>query len=161
VPLAASFLFVARIPRASLVDPSFAEFLPHFEEADQRFINGDPSLWKQIASRSADATTMAGWGGYEKGWHELEKRYDWAAARFQESGAKVNVEYLSSGVSGTLAYTVAIEQCSPRLIGEDEPTTIRLRVTNIFQKENREWKLLHHHADPIVSKISSTEGSEK
>jgi ketosteroid isomerase-like protein len=36
-----------------------------------------------------------------------------------------------------------------------------LRVTNIFQKENGEWKLLHHHADPIMNKTAPAAVLEK
>jgi hypothetical protein len=56
-------------------------------------------------------------GAYEKGWSEVSARYDWAASRFKDSGAKLKIEYLSSGVSGGLAYTVAIERCDVRLKG--------------------------------------------
>jgi hypothetical protein len=37
---------------------------------------------------------MGGWGAYEKGWAEAEARYEWAAARFTESGASPTFEYL-------------------------------------------------------------------
>jgi ketosteroid isomerase-like protein len=138
------------------VDLSFRAFLPLFEKGTNRFVNGDPKVWKQNTSPSADATIMAGWGAYERGWTEISARYDWAAARFQESGAEVNIEYLASGISGDLAYTVAIERCEARLVGHDKLAPMPLRVTNIFWKENGHWKLLHHHADPIITKTAPT-----
>lgn len=144
----------AQAPATVVRDPGFRHFLPHFEEGTSRFINGDPTVWKQNASRSGDTTIMGGWAAYERGWTDVAARYDWAAARFRDSGAKVTVEYLSSGVSGDLAYTVAIERCEIRLTGQDKPTVMPLRVTNIFRKEDGEWKLLHHHADPIVAKTA-------
>src|SRR5215216_6142317 len=100
----------SQIPAAPAGDSSLQAFLPHFEEGINRFINGDPTLWKQNASHRDDATIMGAWGAYERGWNEAGPRYDWAAARFRESGARVKVEYLSTGVSGDLAYTVAIER---------------------------------------------------
>ena len=135
-------------------DSSLRSFLSRFEEGINRFINGDPTLWKQNASRRDDATIMGAWGAYEKGWDEAGPRYDWAAARFRESGAKVKIEYLSSGVSGDLAYTVAIERSEALVVGEDKPAPMALRVTHVFRKEGGVWKLAHRHADPLIGKTA-------
>ena len=142
----------AEIPAA--LDPSFEQFLPQFERGIGRFLNGDPTLWKQNASQSPDATIMGAWGAYEKGWSEASPRYDWAAARFKDNGATVKVEYLSSGVSGDLAYTVAIERSRVRIAGQEQPAIMSLRATHLFRKENGEWKMLHRHADPLTGKTS-------
>jgi ketosteroid isomerase-like protein len=144
----------SQIPAAATGDASLRSFLPQFEEGISRFINGDSSLWKQYVSRRDDVTLMGGWGAWEKGWNEAGPRYDWAAARFRESGAKVNVEYLSSAVSGDLAYTVAIERSQARLVDQDKPAPMALRVTHLFRKEDGVWKLVHRHADPLVVKTA-------
>jgi hypothetical protein len=91
-------------------DPGFRAFLSSFERGIDDFINGDPALWKRNASRRDDAMIMGAWGAYEKGWQEVDARYDWAAARFEKSGAKAQFEYLSCAVSGNLGYSVAIER---------------------------------------------------
>jgi ketosteroid isomerase-like protein len=142
----------SQIPAAASDDSSLRSFLTQFEEGISRFINGDPTIWKQNASQRDDVTIMGAWGGYEKGWSEAGPRYDWAAARFRESGAKVKVEYLASDLSGDLAYTVAIERSEVRLADQDKPATMALRVTHLFRKENGTWKLVHRHADPITEK---------
>lgn len=139
-------------PTATAGDSSLQAFLPQFEEGISRFINGDPSVWKQHASRRDDATIMGAWGAYEKGWGEVGARYDWAAARLKESGAKVKVEYLSTGVSGDLAYAVTIERSEVRLVDQEKPALMVLRVTHIFRKEGGEWKVVHRHADPLIGK---------
>ena len=144
----------SQIPATVLSDSSLRAFLTKFEEGISRYINGDPTLWKQNASRRDDVTIMGAWGGYEKGWSEVGPRYDWAAARFRPSGAKVKVEYLSSEVSGDLAYTVAIERREVRLSDQDKPAVMALRVTHIMRKENGTWKLVHRHADPITVKTA-------
>jgi ketosteroid isomerase-like protein len=139
---------------AVIADASLRAFLPPFEEGINRFINGDPALWKQNASRRDDATIMGAWGAFEKGWSEVGPRYDWASARLRESGAKVKIEYLSSGVSGDLAYTVAIERSEVRLIDQAKSAPMALRVTHLFRKEDGVWKLLHRHADPLTLKTA-------
>jgi ketosteroid isomerase-like protein len=97
---------------------------------------------------------MGAWGGYEQGWTAVGPRYDWAAARFRDSGAQVQVDYLASGVNGELAYTVAIERSEVRLVDQDHPAPMALRVTHIFRKEDGVWKLVHRHADPLMGKTS-------
>jgi ketosteroid isomerase-like protein len=138
----------------AVIDPSLQAFLPQFEEGTNGFINGDPTLWKQNASQRDDAMIMGAWGAYEKGWDEVGPRYDWAAARFTESGAKVQVEYLASTVSGDLAYTVAIERSEVRLVDQDKPVPMALRVTHLFRKEDGAWKLVLRHADPLMGKTA-------
>ncbi len=104
-------------------ESSFRAFLEQFEQATRGFINGDPDLWKQHASRRDDVTLMGGWGICEKGWAGVGARYDWAAARFRDSGAALTVEYLASGVSGDLAYTVGIERSVVRLADQSRRRT--------------------------------------
>ena len=135
-------------------DGSLRAFLARFEEATSRFINGDSELWKASVSQRDDATIMGGWGAYEQGWNQVGARYEWAAARFRESGARVQVEYLSSAVSGDLAFSVAIERSEALVAGQDKPAPMTLRVTHAFRKEDGEWKLIHRHADPLIDKTA-------
>jgi ketosteroid isomerase-like protein len=132
----------------------FQSFLVQFEAATTRFLNGDATQWKQIASHRDDVTIMGAWGAYEKGWRDVGSRYDWAVERFVHSGARMQVEYLASGESGDLAYTIAIERSTVRVIGEEKPASMALRVTHLFRKENGAWKLIHRHADPIMGKTA-------
>jgi ketosteroid isomerase-like protein len=145
---------VSQIPATVVGNASLRSFLPRFEEGTERFINGDPALWKQNASHRDDVTLMGGWGDFKKGWHEVGPHYDWAAARFKESGAKLQVEYISTEVSGDLAYTVAIERSEVSLADQDQPAPMVLRVTHIFRKEGGVWKLVHRHADPLMGKTA-------
>jgi ketosteroid isomerase-like protein len=135
-------------------EASFRAFLSQFEEATRRFINGDPAPWKQHVPRRDDVTLMGGWGICEKGWAGVGGRYDWAAKRFRESGAALAVEYLSSAVSGDLAYTVTIERSVVRLAGEVADAPMVLRVTHAFRHEEGAWRLVHRHADPLVNTMS-------
>lgn len=45
-------------------EASFRAFLTEWEKAQTRFINGDPSLWKQHTSHRNDVTILGGFGGY-------------------------------------------------------------------------------------------------
>lgn len=141
-----------RVAPAAANDSSFLAFLQRWETAQSRFINGDPTSWKQSASHRADATILGAFGGYgEKGWEVVGARYDWASSQYRESGATMRVEYLNIGVSGDLAFTVGIEhQTGARVAGQ--PSTRALRATQVFRREAGAWKLLHRHADPLMEK---------
>jgi ketosteroid isomerase-like protein len=133
-------------------EASFREFLPRFERGLTNFVNGRPAELISYCSLADDATLMGGWGAYERGRQQLEPRFAWAASQFQENGAKVAIEYLSTKVSGDLAYTVSIERMTVRLTAKPAPMSMALRVTHVFGLENGAWKLLHRHADSFTEK---------
>ena len=126
-------------------DASFRTFLPEWEKAQARFIQGDPALWKQHASHGDDVTILGGFGGYgEKGWDAVGARYDWASSRYEGGKATLKVEYVSVVVLGDMALTVGIER--------QEAPRRELRATQVFRREDGAWKLLHRHADALVEK---------
>jgi ketosteroid isomerase-like protein len=147
--------------RPVVADPSLHEFLASFEEGTRRFIGGDTSLWMQNVSRRDDVMIMGAWGAHEKGWPEVQARYEWAGARFRDSNATLNVEYLAVSVSGDLAYTTAIERSTVKLAGQETAAPMALRATHIFRKEEGAWKLILRHADPLVAKTATETVLEK
>jgi ketosteroid isomerase-like protein len=132
----------------------FTEFLETFADGISGFLNGDAARWKAIASHRDDVTIMGAWGAAETGWAEASPRYDWAAARFQPSGARVQIQYLAIGEHGGFGYTVAIERSTVRVIGAEKPAPMALRVTHLFRRENGAWRMIHRHADPLMSKTA-------
>lgn len=140
--------------QAPAVDQDFRSFLQEWEKAQTRFINGDPTLWKQHTSQRADVTILGGFGGEgEKGWNAVGARYDWASAQYQAGRATMTVEYLSVVVNGDVAFTAGVERQHNVRVGSQPETAARaLRATQVFRKENGQWKLLHRHADQMTEK---------
>ncbi len=118
---AASLLGQTQVRQAGNTEASFPTFLAQWEEALSRFLNGDPTVWKQNSSQGEDATIFGAFGGYEKGWNEVGPRYDWAASQYRQSGARKQIEYLNTDVSGDLAFTVAIERDDVRVGKQEKP----------------------------------------
>jgi ketosteroid isomerase-like protein len=147
--------------RSIVQDPSLRQFLESFEEGTRRFINGDTALWMDNVSRRDDAMILGAWGAHEKGWPEVQARYQWAGARFRDSTAKLTVEYLTSVQSGELAFTTAIERSEVKVADQDKAAAMALRVTHIFRKEDGAWKLVLRHADPLVAKTAPESVLEK
>ena len=142
-------------------DSSFQAFLRRWEDAQSRFLNGDPTLWKQNSSQGEDATIFGAFGGQEKGWKEVGPRYDWAASQYKQSGAKKQVEYLNIDVSDDLAFTVSIERDAVQIGNQTKPEARALRVTQVFRRESGAWKLLHRHADPLMEKRAPSATPQK
>lgn len=125
--------------------PSFAAALERLHAAMARVANGDISAIKALYSHADDASSFYGWGGYEKGWAAVSKRWDWAGQQFK--GGTVTYENVTTVVSAELAYTTEIETFEVRMEGMDQPTRWSNRVTHVFRLESGEWRLVHRHAN--------------
>jgi hypothetical protein len=55
---------------------TFSDFRRQFELGIERFLNGDPTLWKSNVSREADGTLMGGWGREQGDWKLLHRHAD-------------------------------------------------------------------------------------
>jgi ketosteroid isomerase-like protein len=125
--------------------------IAQYHLAQKEFVKGNPQPLKDVCSHSSDVTILGGWGGFEKGWAEqVEKRYDWASARFSSDEDQRQIENVSLVVTSEMAYSVDIERSKIRLANSQELRSLALRVTTIFRLENGDWKVVHRHADPLV-----------
>src|SRR5579859_4772940 len=134
-------------------DNDIQEALRAIEAGMTCFVAGDSEPFKARWSHQADVSIMGAWGTAEVGWPDSEPRLDWAAARFH--GGNWTQELLTAGTSGDLLYTVTIERMQPVLEGQDAAGRSELRVTHVFRRENGHWKIVHRHADPIISKTDA------
>ena len=56
-------------------------------------------------------------------------------------------EVVAADVSGDMAYTVGYEHTSARVNGE--PRAYTSRVTQVYRREDAEWKVAHRHGDTV------------
>lgn len=130
------------------IEQEFRDYLARRREATAAFFNGDAGPWKAQALQTDDITMFGGYGGHEQGWQAVEERYTWAAARNAEGS--VQSEIIACHVTPAMAYTVAIERGDVRPNDSAQFAPKALRVTEIFRREDMDWKLIHRHADPLV-----------
>lgn len=114
--------------------------------------NGDVSAIKALYSHTADATSFYGWGGYEKGWENVSRRWDWAGSQFQGGG--VSYEAISTVVTPDLFYVTEIETYENQNMANVEGKTgWTNRVTHIFRCEGGEWRLVHRHGNRLEAQF--------
>jgi ketosteroid isomerase-like protein len=134
------------------LEASVDAVLERLHAAMTKVANGDVSAIKALYSHSDDATSFYGWGGYEKGWEAVSRRWDWAAKQFQ--GGRVRHETISRFVTPALFYVTQIETFTNQRVSNVEGETgWSNRVTHVFASEEGAWKLIHRHANRLETQF--------
>ncbi|HET8628672.1 MAG TPA: nuclear transport factor 2 family protein [Thermomicrobiales bacterium] len=136
-------------------DPAFDQLVERAQAAVERFVSGDAAPFAALWSHRPDVTIFGAFGTPQRGWAEVRSRMAWAAARAVPAAGAVTFEELSRGVSGDLAYTIWLER-SERRVGAEGRAPVVLRATHLFRREAEGWRIIHRHADPIISSTAAT-----
>jgi ketosteroid isomerase-like protein len=115
-----------------------------FYAALNAMFTGDARPMKEVWSHADDVTYMGPGGGFQKGWAAVSDDWDKQAA--MKLGGKVTPDRLGMTTGADIAFTQNYE------IGENvdkdgRPMKVSIRATNIFRKENGQWKMIGHHTD--------------
>jgi len=127
--------------------PDFAEFLRQREIAARAFINGDFRPSRRLLTTEAPATFFDPWGGCHAGPEQVLECYERNASLF--AWGSCSFQTLHVAANDSIGYWVFIQRGEVRLQGTVEPFPGRLRVTEIFRREDGQWKLIHRHADAL------------
>ena len=126
-----------------------------FYEALNRMINGDPEPMMEVWSHGSDVATMHPLGGRETGWEEVRASWEQVAQGF--SDGQVSIEDLVVvPLADDVAYTLGTEHGQASL--GDERVGIDWRVTNIYRRDEGEWKVVHHHTDVSPELVEFVKG---
>jgi ketosteroid isomerase-like protein len=115
-----------------------------FYAALNNMANGDASPMSAVWAHGGDVTTMHPIGQREVGWEQV--RPTWEQVASIASGGQVRLSDQLIRVGTDLAYEVGVEEGEITLAGER--VAFNERVTNIYRREDGEWKIVHHHSDP-------------
>ena len=114
------------------------------------FLKGNPQPAEKLWSHREDVTLANPYGPPVRGWDEVAKVTEHAASQVRD-GELVSVEIVAKHVTAELAYVVEIERPKAKIGGSEDITPFALRVTMIFRPEDGGWKIVHRHADPIIT----------
>ncbi len=128
----------------------FEQFMKRRESAARAYVNGDATPLGSIVTRVSPATFFAPKGGSRQGADEVSSAYKHDAEIF-ETGSDSSFEILQMAASDGIAYWVGFQRATARMRGQTEAIPFNLRITEVFRREDDEWKLVHRHADPLAS----------
>ena len=140
------------------VDDFLRSTLPALEAADAAFHDGDPGGRSRTWSHS-DPVTLFGAVFTASGWAELEDVFSRLASQFSACES-FRYEVIAAGVSGDLAYIAGVEHTVVSVGGAD-PEPYELRVTQVFRREDGDWKVVHRHADPVPGRAAADRQVER
>jgi ketosteroid isomerase-like protein len=123
---------------------TFADVLSQEQSAEAAIYRGNPEPFKTLWSHTDDVSLFGAFGPCKKGWHQVGKTTDWVASRYREGEVTAEYEVVHEGAD--LAYTVGYEIGDVVLDGAPM-TRQRLRVTQIYRREDGQWRLVHRHGD--------------
>ena len=139
------------------VEDEIRQASEQFYAALNRTINGDSGSMMEVWSHGSDVTALHPLGGRETGWREVRASWEQVAQGF--SDGQVSIEGLVVvPLSDEVAYTLGTEQGQATL--GDERVGIDWRVTNIYRREEGEWKMVHHHTDVSPAMVEALDRLE-
>lgn len=102
------------------------------------------------------ADSPAGLGGaIARGWAQVSERLDWVATQYA-GGVRTQQEVVRY-VGQDLAYVVLRESISFKNPADGRAMVQELRVTQIFRREEGQWRIVHRHADSQVQQAANRE----
>jgi ketosteroid isomerase-like protein len=120
-----------------------------YHRALGEFVRGNPEPQKQLFSRRADVTLANPLGLPVRGWDQVARALEQAAAQIRD-GEPTQFELVSEYVTPDLACTIEVERGRMKLGGSPDLVRATLRVTTVFRREEDGWRIAHRHADPIA-----------
>jgi len=131
------------------MDEGFKAVLEREHVALAEFFHGNTEPFKELYSKSDDATLANPFGGIAHGWQEVSTRIDRAASYFADAEL-VSIDTITVDQSGDLGFAFEIEHARARVGGRATVDDWNLRTTIVYRREDTVWRLLHRHADPAV-----------
>ena len=113
--------------------------------AERAMFNGDDGPRRAIWSSEEPVSVLGAWrNAVTRG--ELVEAFEVLAGSFSNC-TDYSLELISFDVRGDMAYTVGYERVSTSMDGK--PRTFTLRATQVYRREDGEWRVVHRHADAV------------
>jgi ketosteroid isomerase-like protein len=127
----------------------FKKFMDLRLKTSTDFVEGKFDSLENISVKDSPATIFPPQGICIQGANEVNAFNQKGAANFLP-GAENTFEVMHQDADEHLAYWTGIQRSTVKMKGHDKDVVFNLRITEIFRKENGEWKLMHRHADKLA-----------
>lgn len=108
--------------------------------------NGDPVPRRALWSRNEPVSVLGAWRNAH-GQQEIDELFTALGESFSDCTA-YELEVLSFDVVGDMAYTEGLEHTSTSVGGQ--PRSYILRASQVYRREDGEWRVAHRHADTVA-----------
>lgn len=115
-------------------------------DAELALHNGDASRRRAIWSRNEPVSILGAWRN-AYGQDELDEAFTTLETSFSDCTSYA-FELQAYDVVGDMAYTAGLEHTSTSVDGK--PRSYTLRATQVYRREDGEWKVAHRHADTVT-----------
>jgi ketosteroid isomerase-like protein len=109
--------------------------------------NGDAAPRRMLWSRYEPVSVLGAWQNAH-GQQEIDELFTTLAERFSDC-TSYEFELQTFDVVGDMAYTVGLEHSSVSV--DAEPRTYTLRATQVYRREDGEWRVAHRHGDTVTT----------
>lgn len=134
------------------MDSTVAQLIARAEKQAQLFNAGRMHEWNALVGLGDGFTLMEPFGGpTSHGFNATEEKLAALAKNFRNGTARLDVD--QTYASSDLVVLVYVERNDGEVHGLPNQDW-SLRVTQVFQRQGADWKLVHRHADPLVQSIS-------
>lgn len=149
-------LAAAVVAIAGMVPLSPAQAAPSDEQAVRQasenfyaalndMFTGNIEPMKEVWSHADDVTYMGPDGKFTVGWDQVLT--DWESQAARKLGGEIRTEQVHFTVGDDLA-TVECTEVGENMVN-GKPVQVTIRATNVFRKENGQWKMIGHHTDKL------------
>lgn len=121
-------------------------------DAHAHLMRGDVRRYRQSIEVAPDFMLMDPFGGAPTGAPQSDAHWE-RIGRFFRDGRDARFELLRAYRSADMVVLVANEHAHVA-VGSLPAQDWSLRVTLVFRRDGREWRLAHRHADPLVNGLS-------
>jgi ketosteroid isomerase-like protein len=108
-----------------------------------RMANGEKDTLAVAWLNNGSVTAMHPIGGRELGWDAVGGSFNQVAGLATDGKIELKDQLIHE--FGNVAYELGIEKVQFKMAGHEVKD--EARVTNIYKKENGNWKMIHHHTD--------------
>jgi ketosteroid isomerase-like protein len=108
--------------------------------------NGDAAPRRALWSRREPVSVLGAWRN-AYGQREVDELFGALAESFSACTSYA-FELQAFDVLGDMAFTAGLEHTSASVDGQ--PRTYTLRATQVYRREDGEWKVAHRHGDTVV-----------
>lgn len=114
-----------------------------FYAALNSMFTGELQPMSEVWSHSANVTYLGPDGSFRQGWKETLA--DWQKQAEMKLGGKVEPQNVRITVGSELAVVHNYEVGRNTVDGKE--TKVKIRATNVYRKEDGQWKMIGHHTD--------------